>query len=45
MAKKNKTAAAGGGSFVSHLVELRDRLLRGLAAVLAFFFDCRAVCQ
>jgi len=37
MAKKNKPAAATGGSFVSHLVELRDRLLRGLAAVLVVF--------
>ena len=37
MAEENQNNATAEGSLVSHLIELRDRLLRGVMSVLVFF--------
>ncbi len=37
MAENEENGIAGEGTFVSHLIELRDRLLRGILSVLVFF--------
>lgn len=38
--KKKMAQSAGDESFVSHLVELRDRVIRSLVVILLLFFGC-----